>query len=226
MNEVTNFKDIIKKGFLDTNFVNTLNSSDIFINLAATFIIGIFIFFIYKKTFQGVLYTQAFNVSLVMVGLVTTLIIMTISTNIVLSLGMVGALSIVRFRTAIKDSMDIVFMFWSISIGIANGAGYFKISIIGTIFIAIVLIILTRYRDSTSPYLLIVNYKENSENSVKKYLSEIKGYKVKSKTITRDDTELTIELRTDNDHKIVNDINKITGVESCVLVSYNGDYVS
>jgi len=226
MNEVTNFKDIIKKGFLDTNFVNTLNSSDIFINLAATFIIGIFIFFIYKKTFQGVLYTQAFNVSLVMVGLVTTLIIMTISTNIVLSLGMVGALSIVRFRTAIKDSMDIVFMFWSISIGIANGAGYFKISIIGTIFIAIVLIILTRYRDSTSPYLLIVNYKENSENSVKKYLSEIKGYKVKSKTITRDDTELTIELRTDNDHKIVNDINKITGVKSCVLVSYNGDYVS
>ena len=226
MNETTNFIDIIKKGFLDTNFVNTLNSSDILINLTASFIIGIFIFFIYKKTFQGVLYTQAFNVSLVMVGLVTTLIIMTISTNIVLSLGMVGALSIVRFRTAIKDSMDIVFMFWAISIGIANGAGYFKISIVGTIFIAIVLIILTRYRDSTSPYLLIINYKENSENSVKKYLSEIKAYKVKSKTITRDDTELTIELRTDNDHKIVNDINKINGVESCVLVSYNGDYVS
>jgi uncharacterized membrane protein YhiD involved in acid resistance len=226
VNETTNFIDIIKKGFLDTNFVNTLNSSDILINLTASFIIGIFIFFIYKKTFQGVLYTQAFNVSLVMVGLVTTLIIMTISTNIVLSLGMVGALSIVRFRTAIKDSMDIVFMFWAISIGIANGAGYFKISIVGTIFIAIVLIILTRYRDSTSPYLLIINYKENSENSVKKYLSEIKAYKVKSKTITRDDTELTIELRTDNDHKIVNDINKINGVESCVLVSYNGDYVS
>jgi len=226
VNETTNFVDIIKRGFLDTNFVNTLNSSDIFINLSVSFIIGIFIFFIYKKTFQGVLYTQAFNVSLVMVGLVTTLVIMTISTNIVLSLGMVGALSIVRFRTAIKDSMDIVFMFWAISIGIANGAGYFKVSIVGTIFIATVLIILTRYRDSTSPYLLIIDYKEYSENSVKKYLSEIKAYKVKSKTITRDDTELTIELRTDNDHKIVNDINKITGVESCVLVSYNGDYVS
>ena len=184
MNETTNFIDIIKKGFLDTNFVNTLNSSDILINLTASFIIGIFIFFIYKKTFQGVLYTQAFNVSLVMVGLVTTLIIMTISTNIVLSLGMVGALSIVRFRTAIKDSMDIVFMFWAISIGIANGAGYFKISIVGTIFIAVVLIILTRYRDSTSPYLLIINYKESSENSLKEYLSTIKSYKVKSKTIT------------------------------------------
>ncbi|MDC1328949.1 DUF4956 domain-containing protein [Pseudomonadales bacterium] len=226
MNEATNIKDVIKQSFLDENFVNTLNSSDIFINLMVTFIIGLFIFFIYKKTFQGVLYTQAFNVSLVMVSLVTTLIIMTISTNIVLSLGMVGALSIVRFRTAIKDSMDIVFMFWAISIGIANGAGYFQISIVGTIFIAGVLIILTRYRDSTSPYLLIVKYKEMSEDGLKDYLGNIKGYKVKSKTITSNDTELTLELRTDNDHKIINEINKIEGVESCVLVSYNGDYVS
>jgi len=226
MNESTNIKDVIKSGFLDNNFVNTLNSSDIFINLMATFIIGIFIFFIYKKTFQGVLYTQAFNVSLVMVSLVTTLIIMTISTNIVLSLGMVGALSIVRFRTAIKDSMDIVFMFWAISIGIANGAGYFQISIVGTLFISAVLFILTRYRDVTAPYLLILNYQEKSEEKLKEYLKKSLKYKIKSKTITRDLTELTIELRTDNDHKIINEINKIDGIESCVLVSYNGDYVS
>lgn len=226
MNEATNIKDVIKQSFLDENFVNTLNSSDIFINLMATFIIGLFIFFIYKKTFQGVLYTQAFNISLVMVALVTTLIIMTISTNIVLSLGMVGALSIVRFRTAIKDSMDIVFMFWAISIGIANGAGYFQISIVGTLFISAVLFMLTRYRDTTAPYLLIIGYQEKSESDLKDYLTTIKKYKVKSKTITRDLTELTIELRTDNDHLIVNDINKINGIESCVLVSYNGDYVS
>ena len=226
MKEVTNFQDVIKQGFMETNFVNALNSSDVFINLTMTFIIGIFIFFIYKKTFQGVLYTQAFNVSLVMVSLVTTLIIMTISSNIILSLGMVGALSIVRFRTAIKDSMDIVFMFWAISIGIANGAVYFKISIVGTIFIAIVLVILTRYRDSTSPYLLIVNYKESSEEDLRGYLKNIKGYKIKSKTVTSQNTELTLEIRTDNDHLIVNDVNKIDGVESCVLVSYNGDYVS
>ena len=227
MNEMTNFKDVIKKSFLDTNFVNSLNSSDIFINLVVTFCIGLFIFFIYKKTFQGVLYTQAFNVSLVMVSLVTTLIIMTISTNIILSLGMVGALSIVRFRTAIKDSMDIVFMFWAISVGIANGAGYFKISIVGTLFIAVVLIIITKYRDSTSPYLLIVNYESNGESDIKEYLKTVKkGYKVKSKTISNSGTELTIELRTDNDHAIVSDINKIKEVSSCVLVSYNGDYVS
>lgn len=226
MNDATSFKDIIKQGFMDENFVNTLSSSDIFINLFVTFIIGIFIFFVYKRTFQGVLYTQAFNVSLVMVALVTTLIIMTISTNIVLSLGMVGALSIVRFRTAIKDSMDIVFMFWAISIGIANGAGYFQISIVGTIFISAVLFILTRYRDRSAPYLLIIGYREESEGNLKDYLSSIKRYKVKSKTVARELTELTIELRTDNDHLVVNDIHKIEGVESCVLVSYNGDYVS
>jgi uncharacterized membrane protein YhiD involved in acid resistance len=226
MEETVNIKDVIKKSFIDENFVNTLNSSDIFINLTATLIIGLFIFFMYKKTFQGVLYTQAFNISLVMVSLVTTLIIMTISTNIVLSLGMVGALSIVRFRTAIKDSMDIVFMFWAISVGIANGAGYFQIAIVGTIFISVVLFILTRYKDTTAPYLLILKYEAKSENELKQYLKENLKYKVKSKTITTDMTELTIETRTDNDHKIINDINHINGIESCVLVSYNGDYVS
>lgn len=226
MEETLNIKDVIKKSFIDENFVNTLNSSDIFINLTVTLIIGLFIFFMYKKTFQGVLYTQAFNISLVMVSLVTTLIIMTISTNIVLSLGMVGALSIVRFRTAIKDSMDIVFMFWAISVGIANGAGYFQIAIVGTIFISIVLFFLSRYKDVTAPYLLILRYQVKSENDLKQYLKENLKYKVKSKTITSDITELTIEIRTDNDHKIVNDINEISGIESCVLVSYNGDYVS
>lgn len=226
MNETTNIKDVIKKSFIDQNFVNTLSSSDIFINLTVTFIIGLFIFYMYKKTFQGVLYTQAFNVSLVMVSLVTTLVIMTISTNIVLSLGMVGALSIVRFRTAIKDSMDIVFMFWAISVGIANGAGYFQIAIVGTVFISAVLLLLTRYRDATAPYLLILKYQEKSENNLKEYLKKNLKYKVKSKTITSEMTELTIETRTDNDHKIVNEINGIDGIESCILVSYNGDYVS
>ena len=161
MNELTAFRDLLKNSVLETSFVSSLNSSDIFINLLITLVIGIFIFYIYKKTFQGVLYTQAFNVSLVMVSLVTALIIMTISSNLILSLGMVGALSIVRFRTAVKDSMDIVYMFWAISVGIANGAGYFKISLIGSLFIAAVLIVLSRYRESSNPYLLIINYNQD-----------------------------------------------------------------
>lgn len=226
MNDLTAFKDLIKNSVLEASYVSSLNTSDIFINLFVTFFIGIFIFYIYKRTFQGVLYTQAFNVSLVMVSLVTTLIIMTISSNLILSLGMVGALSIVRFRTAVKDSMDIVYMFWAISIGIANGAGYFQISIIGSIFIACVLLVLTNYRDSTNPYLLIINYNDDAQNTIKEYTTNLGSFKLKSKTVTADNTELTIEIRTDNDHKVVTDIQKIQGVKDCVLVSYNGDYVS
>lgn len=226
MNDLTAFKDLIKKSFLDNNPVSTLNSSDIFINLFITLLIGLFIFYIYRKSFQGVLYTQAFNVSLVMVALVTCLVIMTISTNLILSLGMVGALSIVRFRTAIKDSMDIGFMFWAISVGIANGAGYFKISFVGSIFIAIVLLLLSRYRESSSPYLLIINYSANGEDALTMYLTKMGAYKLKSKTVTSNDTELTIEIRTNNDHKIVSEIQALEGVKNCVLVSYNGDYVS
>jgi uncharacterized membrane protein YhiD involved in acid resistance len=161
-----------------------------------------------------------------MVSLVTALIIMTISSNLILSLGMVGALSIVRFRTAVKDSMDIVYMFWAISVGIANGAGYFKISLIGSLFIAAVLIVLSRYRESSNPYLLIINYNQSGEEPLKDHMKKIGSYKLKSKTVTPENTELTIEIRTDNDHQIVSDIQKINGVKDCVLVSYNGDYVS
>ena len=217
MNDLTAFKDLIKNSVLEASYVSSLNTSDIFINLFVTFFIGIFIFYIYKRTFQGVLYTQAFNVSLVMVSLVTTLIIMTISSNLILSLGMVGALSIVRFRTAVKDSMDIVYMFWAISIGIANGAGYFQISIIGSIFIACVLLVLTNYRDSTNPYLLIINYNDDAQNTIKEYTTNLGSFKLKSKTVTADNTELTIEIRTDNDHKVVTDIQKIQGVKDCVF---------
>ena len=161
-----------------------------------------------------------------MVALITSLIIMTISSNLILSLGMVGALSIVRFRTAIKDSMDIGFMFWAISIGIANGAGYFKISLVGSIFIAIVLLILSRYREASSPYLLIVNYAPSGDDEVKQSLSRLGAYKLKSKTVTPENTELTLEIRTDNDHRVLSEIQKVEAVRDCVLVSYNGDYVS
>lgn len=220
------FSNIFNMNVLDSNTINALNSSDIMINLTVTLILGLFIFYIYRKCFQGVLYTQAYNVSLVMVALVTTLIIMTISSNLILSLGMVGALSIVRFRTAIKDSMDIGFMFWAISVGIANGASYFKISIVGSIFIAIILLLLSRYRESSSPYLLIINYDDKAESDISGYLKGFSKYKLKAKTVTTENTELTIEIRTDNDHKIVSDIKTIPNVKNCVLVSYNGDYVS
>jgi len=228
MNQAVGFQDIVKKSFVNLEFTSTLSVSDIAIVLFITFLTGMFVFYIYKKTFQGVLYTQSFNVSLVMVAIVTSLIIMTISSNFILSLGMVGALSIVRFRTAIKDSMDIVFMFWAISIGIANGAGFFKISITGTIFIAIILLILTKYKSSSSPYLLILNYHENSHINIVDHIKNETGqFNLKAKTVVNDNVELTVEIRIKNeDTSFVNRLSKIEGVKDAVLVSYNGDYVS
>ena len=226
MNEIVAFRDLIKSSVLENTATVSLNSSDIVVNLLLTLLVGLFIFYIYRKSFQGVLYTQSFNVSLVMVSLITSLIIMTISSNLILSLGMVGALSIVRFRTAVKDAMDIGFMFWAISVGIANGAGYFKISIVGSLFIAAVLLVLSRYRETSAPYLLIINYNPSSDELVGEYIGGLKGFKLRSKTISQDNCELTLEVRVKHDHEIVTSIQAITGVTSCVLVSYNGDYVS
>jgi len=222
------FQDLIKKSYTQLNFSSTLSTSDIAIVLFVTFLIGMFIFYVYKKTFQGILYTQSFNVSLVMVAVVTSLVIMTISSNFILSLGMVGALSIVRFRTAIKDPMDIVFMFWAIAVGIANGAGFFKISIIGSIFIGIILLILTKYKSTSTPYLLIINYLDDGHDKMMKHLkTELKDFKIKAKTISNKNVELTLEIRIDNeDTSFVNRLSKLNGVKNAVLVSYNGDYVS
>ena len=174
---------------------------------------------------------RTYNVSLVMVSLVTSLVIMTISSNFVLSLGMVGALSIVRFRTAIKDSMDIVFMFWAISIGIANGAGFFKLSFSGLIVVSIALLILTNFKSRSSPYLLIVNYVDNNQKhgeEILNYLKDNLQYAViKSKTVKNGNAELAIEVRLkDNDHKIIDYLSTLDYVGHSTLVSYNGDYVS
>jgi uncharacterized membrane protein YhiD involved in acid resistance len=226
--EAVNFKDIIKKSFTQLNFSSTLSISDIAIVLFVTLLIGMFIFYTYKKTFQGILYTQSFNVSLVMVAIVTSLVIMTISSNFILSLGMVGALSIVRFRTAIKDPMDIVFMFWAIAVGIANGAGFFKISIVGSIFIGVILFILTKYKTTSTPYLLILNYVDKGHDEIINHLkNELKDFRIKAKTITNQNVELTLEIRIDDeDTSFVNRLSKLDGVKNAVLVSYNGDYVS
>ena len=166
-----------------------------------------------------------------MVTLVTALIILTISSNLILSLGMVGALSIVRFRTALKDPIDIVFMFWAIAVGVANGAAFFKISIIGSIFISVTLLILTKYKTLNHPFLLIVNYKLNDENKFESYLTELKKTiklsGIKSKVQTDEDVEVTIEIRV-NDKKmtLLNKINDKDFIMKTSLISYSGDYVA
>tara|TARA_B100000953_G_scaffold226124_1_gene187647 strand:+ start:352 stop:1035 length:684 start_codon:yes stop_codon:yes gene_type:complete len=227
MEEVASYKDIVKQSFLEFQSAG-LTIADVATSLLITFVISLLIFWLYKKSFRGVLYTHSFNVSLVMISLVTALVIMTISTNLILSLGMVGALSIVRFRTAVKDPLDIVFMFWAIAIGIANGAMQFELAIVGSFFIAIVVVILSNIKLQNHPYLLVMHYKSVDEKEILIQLNKIiKSYKLKSKTVSNDLVELTLEVRVKK-HNIsfVDEISKINNVEDLGLVSYEGDYVS
>ena len=227
MEEVASYKDIVKQSFLEFQSAG-LTIADVATSLLITFVISLLIFWLYKKSFRGVLYTHSFNVSLVMISLVTALVIMTISTNLILSLGMVGALSIVRFRTAVKDPLDIVFMFWAIAIGIANGAMQFELAIVGSFFIAIVVVILSNIKLQNHPYLLVMHYKSVDEKEILIQLNKIiKSYKLKSKTVSNDLVELTLEVRVKK-HNIgfVDEISKINNVKDLGLVSYEGDYVS
>ena len=204
-----------------------ITTVNILINVSASFAVGMFIFFIYRKTYQGVLYQRSFNVSLVLSGVVTSLVIMTISGNLVLSLGMVGALSIVRFRTPVKDSMDLVFLFWAISAGIANGVGYFNISIIGSVLIAIFLLGLTRYGDSASnAYLLVVELSNPAkEASVLEQINQnVDMATVKTKTVSDGISELTLELRVrGGDTTFINRLQEGGDVTKATLIAYEQD---
>jgi uncharacterized membrane protein YhiD involved in acid resistance len=194
----------------------------VILSLLVTYLVSLFIFFIYRKTFKGVLYTRNFNVGLVLTSLVVSLITLPISSNIALSLGMVGALSIVRFRTAIKDPMDIVFTFWAIAVGIICGAGLYMIAIVGSPIIGLFLFVLDKasFR-GTEPYLLVVHYANEAEAAVQKALPT---KKFRSRTVTSAGVELILEVRMKaKDALMVDELLKIEGVRDAALVSYNAD---
>ncbi|MCM1988680.1 DUF4956 domain-containing protein [Oceanirhabdus seepicola] len=227
MGEKITFMDVFKNSFTE-NF-SQLSISTIVLSLGITFVLGLFIFFIYKKTYNGVLYTKSFNVSLLLISLVTCVVILAISSNVVLSLGMVGALSIVRFRTAVKDSMDLVYMFWAISVGIVSGAGLFLLGIIGSAIIAVILIAMNKFDYNDNAYLLVLNYDNSADENklLESIQSEAKKCKIKSKSFHKDQGELTLELRLIKENaSFVNKITKEIGVSNAMLVSYNGDYTS
>lgn len=218
------FQDIFKKSILELTNYSDVSLWNVLIGLSITLVVGLFIFYIYKITFQGVVYSQNFNTSLVLLSLITSLVIMTISSNIVLSLGMVGALSIVRFRAAIKDPKDIIFMFWAIAEGIASGAGIYSIAVGGSLFIGIVLIIMSRSNFQISTYLLIIKYDDVAKKEVRLFLEKL-DHVLKSKTVAQGKTELTLELRKVGiNTSYVESLSDIDGVDSVILVKYNGDY--
>ncbi len=222
------FQDIFKSGFLDS--FQSFSLTDIVLSLASAFFIGLFIFYVYQKTYSGVLYSRSFNVSLVAILLVTTLVICGVTSNVVLSLGMVGALSIVRFRTAVKDPMDLVFLFWAIAEGILCGAALLPLALLGCPVIGIFLLVFANRQQRDNPYLIIIRLEDMElEGEIAAFLrKEVKKMLLKSKTVTGGaGTELIYEIRpADSDSRFVNTISKMEGVESAVMVSYDGNYAA
>lgn len=217
-------EEIIKKSVLELERYSSFSVINILIGLTLTFAITLLIYYVYKLTFTGVIYNQSYGITLVLLSLVTAMIIMTISSNVILSLGMVGALSIVRFRTAIKDPRDVAFMFWAIAIGISCGAGMFVTAIISTLFICIVVTIMTKTKYVHTSHLLIINYQVEAYTEMAVILSELK-YVLKSKMVTKDQVELVLELKKLKENtSFVEHLSQIKGVRSAVVVKYNGDY--
>lgn len=226
--DTTNFKDIFKSSILEKT--SSFSIVDSLIGLLVAFAVGLFIYFIYKKTFSGVIYSHTFNISLIIMSMATSLIIIGISSNVLLSLGMVGALSIVRFRTPIKDPMDIVYIFWSIVAGILCGAGFIPLVIIGSLSIGLVLVTFINTIKVENPYLLVVRYNETSiENSLEHVISgHAKKHSLKSKSVMPgNDFEVTYEIRVkENDMNFINNISKMEGVKSAIMLSYDGSFTA
>ena len=220
------FQDVFKSNFLDS--VQSFSLIDTALALVISLALGLFVFFVYKKTFRGVLYSSTFGVSLVGLSMVTTLVILAVTSNVVLSLGMVGALSIVRFRAAIKDPLDIVYLFWALACGIVTGAGQFVMAIVGSVVVGVVLLVFVNRRENDHPYLLVVSCDDDcAEHAAFAALGQQK-FVVKSKTVTTDGVEVTAEVRLPDDGTtgFVNQVASAQGVRSAVLVSYNGEYLS
>ena len=220
------FNDIFKSSYL--NNVGAVSVLDMGLALLLAFGLGLFIFFIYKKTYSGVMYSSTFGVTLIALTMITTLVILAVTSNIVLSLGMVGALSIVRFRTAIKEPLDIAFLFWAIAAGIVLAAGLIPLAVIGSVFIGVIILIFANLKDMSRPYIVVIDCDDhNSERAALRLLDEYSSRcTVKSKTARKGQVELNVEVRLRNGNTdFVNDLAAINGVQSAVLVSYNGDYM-
>lgn len=219
------FNDIFKSSFLEN--VSAVSLLDMTLALVLAFGLGMFIFLVYKKTYQGVMYSSSFGVTLIALTMITTVVILAVTSNVVLSLGMVGALSIVRFRTAIKEPLDIAFLFWSIAVGIVLAAGMIPLAVVGSVIIGIILLVFVNRKSHCNPYIVVLQCDgKDSESMAKSYLDEMtQRCIVKSKSAQKGSLELTMEIRLKSDDTdFINTISEMEGVRSAVLVSYNGDY--
>ena len=220
------FSDIFKSSFL--NNVTAVSPLDMVLALGLSFCLGLFIYFVYKKTYSGVMFSRAFGGALLGMTMITTMVILAVTSNVVLSLGMVGALSIVRFRTAIKEPMDIAFLFWAIAAGIVLAAGMIPLAVIGSIIIGIIMILFCNRKAAEKPYIAVISCADAAaEKMVAEYLNSHTGKTVvKSKSARKDGIELSCEVTLkDNNTDFITELSGMDGVSSAVLVSYNGDYM-
>ncbi len=222
-----NFSDVFKNSFLES--VESFTVTDLLTGMLFAVIIGLFIFWVYKNTFTGIMYSPGFSLTLIGLCLVTTLVIMAVTSNVVLSLGMVGALSIVRFRAAIKDPMEIVFLFWSLAVGIVIGAGMIPLALTGSVIIGVILMIFANRRQTGMPYILVMNCdgEESEKAAVDAAKSSVSKFITKAKTVNASGIELTAQVRLkDEQTSFINSISAINGVSNATLVSYSGEFVS
>lgn len=209
---------------LEVNVNQPVTLQRILITFAITLLMGILILFVYRVTFRGVLFNRSFGTALLMVSLVTSLVIMPISSNIVLSLGMVGALSIVRFRTALKDPLDIVYMFWAIALGLTSGAGFFELAIVGCLILAAIMLVTTALQTGgrNKPYLLIIRYSDQFRSDLRQFLPP---YTIKSKTATAKGFEVVLEIKLrSQETRLIEQLQQVDGIQSASLVRYSGDF--
>lgn len=224
---MTTFSDLFKTNALSQD-VTLFTPVDTILFLAIAFGLGMFIYFIYKLTYSGVMFSRSFGVSLVVLSMISTFIILAVTSNVVLSLGMVGALSIVRFRSAIKDPLDIVYLFWSLSVGIVLGAKQYFLAILGSLIIGGILVLLAKLGRSGKDYIIILEFSsENAEqNAVSVVKENTKRMSIKTKTVAGVGIESTYAVSlTEGEAELVNKLKAIPGVEKAVLVSYNGEYM-
>lgn len=220
------FNDIFKSSFLEN--INSISVLDMLLTILLSFCIGLFIFFIYKRTYRGVMYSAGFGTTLIALTMITSIVILAVTSNVVLSLGMVGALSIVRFRTAIKDPLDITFLFWSIAAGIILAAGMIPLAVIGSVCIGIILLIFVNKSSNTRPYIVVLKCDDHdTEEKAMELLSQnVTKSTIKSKSAVKGAIELNIEVRLKDDNTdFITALSEMTGVSSAVIVSYNGEYM-
>ncbi len=220
------FNDIFNSNFLEN--VTAVSIFDMILTIVLSFGIGVFIFLVYKKTYRGVMYSAGFGTTLVALTMITSTLILAVTSNVVLSLGMVGALSIVRFRTAIKDPLDIAFLFWSIAAGIILAAGMIPLAIIGSVCIGIILLVFVNKKSNTHPYIVVLSCTDHdAEIRANEFLAKtVVKSTVKSKSAVKGAIELNVEVRLKDDNTdFINILSEMPGINSAVLVSYNGDYM-